>query len=91
MSAQDALNAIRTAGITLIVDGDQLRATPAHLLTGELRDLARAYKPLLIDLLRNQPPAHEDPSAAPERWLDEIGETDPDIRREYLDRWEIAQ
>lgn len=88
MSAQDALNAIRTAGITLIVDGDQLRATPAHLLTGELRDLARAYKPLLIDILRNQ---HEDPSAAAERWLDEIGETDPDIRREYLESCEAKR
>ncbi|WIT11417.1 hypothetical protein PFX98_21355 [Paucibacter sediminis] len=70
MGAFDLLQHLRTAGLALTVDGDNLIVTPRERLTDAMRSAIRAHKPGLLDALK----ANEIRPAAP---LDDPGPKDP--------------
>jgi len=81
----EILDQLHHNGVRLRVAGDRLVAESNSPLTDDTRALIRANKPRLLrelsgdSLTRNQ-------EGAINRWLDHIGESDPSLRAECLDR-----
>ncbi len=73
MNAADILSAFRTGGLVLIAEGDRIRVEPVGRLTEEARNLIRANKPALLELLR----AANDPATAHRRWLTHYADREP--------------
>ncbi len=70
------------AGVTLTADGERLLATPARLLTDELRADIRAHKPELLALLHD---AHETTAALIEAAMRACAHHgDGDVAREQM-------
>jgi len=76
---------ITAAGFTLETDGQKLIVKPSGCLTDEQRQFIRKHKAAIIAELQSAND-HYDPLETVTAWLDKIGETDPDIRRETLDK-----
>lgn len=51
MEARRVLNTLDAAGITVVEDGGRLVASPSSALTDELRELIRAHKAALLELV----------------------------------------
>jgi len=54
MTATEALDYLRTQGITLHPAGKTLRVSPRHLITPEVSELIQTYKPDLLTLLTTE-------------------------------------
>ncbi|MFB1487410.1 MULTISPECIES: hypothetical protein [unclassified Thiocapsa] len=93
MSAAAAIQRLRAAGLELQADGDDLIVRPASRVTTTHRELVRIYKAQIVQILGNEqnpqvaPPPILDPAdrTLADAYLDAIGETDPELRAEYLD------
>jgi hypothetical protein len=53
MNLADVLVLVREAGLTLRTEGDELYASPRANLSEPLRNLVRAFRPELLDYLKN--------------------------------------
>lgn len=93
MSAAAALQRLRADGLELQAEGDDLLVRPASRITTTHRELLRIYKAPIVQILATEqnpriaPPPILDPAdaALAHAYLDAIGETDPELRAEYLD------
>lgn len=82
-----ALQKLRDHGLTAEARDDKLIVTPSECLTDELRAYIRQHKPeIMAALATPQMALTADETAAVNEWLDTIGETEPQARREWLER-----
>ena len=66
MTATRLLDALRTKGVQLTVEGDQLAIdAPKGVLTDDVRQAIRTQKAALLALLAQPAPAHDTPATAP--------------------------
>ncbi|MFE8032400.1 hypothetical protein [Thiohalocapsa marina] len=91
MNAAEILHTLTDQGFNMAVEGDRLTITPSSRLTDTLRAEIRTHKFALVELLTR--PANDEPTPPPpatasraevEQWMDLVGETDPETRREVL-------
>ena len=61
-SATEVLITLRSAGLTLTVEGDRIRVTPREVLTADLRQLIRTHKDALFALLCSENAGRLDPN-----------------------------
>jgi len=73
-----ALERITKAGFTVFLNGDNLGITPANNLTQPQREFLKAHKAEIITELSTYQKITN--------WLESIGETDPEIIKETVDR-----
>lgn len=79
MGAQDLLQHLRGAGLSLAVDGDRLTVTPRERLTDDMRESIRANKSALLQALACLASRPGPPRESYER----IPEADPDDREPW--------
>jgi hypothetical protein len=81
----DLLTDLHAAGVTLVAEGNTLRARPAHAMTPDLRERVRQNKPELVVLLAAAHRWGIEPEALAEALDNPDGETGPATDAERRD------